>query len=55
MAYLAKPGDSIQNPTHGDLKKAIAEIRHNFEEHAAFWYGSDDEEIVVEVHGNKRG
>ena len=55
MAYLAKPSDSIENPTREDIKKAITEIKNNSEEHAAFWYGSDEEEIVVEVHGNLNG
>jgi 3-deoxy-D-arabino-heptulosonate 7-phosphate (DAHP) synthase len=55
MAYLAKPSDTIENPTRDDVKKAIIEIKDNFEEHAAFWYGSDEEEIVVEVHGDLKG
>ncbi|RYY66196.1 MAG: hypothetical protein EOO12_04940 [Chitinophagaceae bacterium] len=55
MACLAPPTDSIENPTLDDLIRVLADVRDNDEEHAAFWYVSDDEDLVLEVHGDRSG
>ena len=56
MTYLQKlSGDSIENPTFLDIEQTIDEIQKLDQEHAAFWYGTDEEELVLEVHGDLTG
>ena len=56
MAYLQTAiGDSITDPTFPDIQKAIVDIQTVDEEHAAFWYGTDEEEIVFEIHADLEG
>ena len=56
MAYLQTAmGDTIEDPSFADIQKAIIDIQTADEEHAAFWYGTEDEEIVFEIHGDLEG
>src|SRR5687768_177648 len=55
MPYLGKPSDSIEDPTVGDIREATRYIQTADKEHAAFWFGTDEEELVLEVHGDLTG
>lgn len=45
-------GGSIDYATIADAIMAIEEVKMIVQEHAAFWIGHNDEEYVLEIHGN---
>lgn len=55
MSYLQKAWtDSISNPTFSDIQTALSEVQHMDEEHGAFWVGTDEEDIVLEIQKDMR-
>lgn len=50
MAYLQKAWtDPIDNPSLSDVQMALTEVQKMDGEHGAFWMGTDEEDIVLEV------
>ena len=50
MSYLQKAWtDPILNPSLKDIQTALTEVQQMDEEHGAFWMGTDDEDVVLEV------
>jgi hypothetical protein len=43
-------GDSVDNPTVADVQTAIKIMETMDEEHGAFWVGTDEEDVVLEVN-----
>ncbi len=54
MSYLQKAWtDSIENPTLTDIQTALSEVQRMDDEHGAFWVGTDEDNIVLEVQKNR--
>ena len=55
MSYLQKAWtDPISNPTLTDIQSAVSEIQNVDYEHGAFWVGTDEEDIVLEIQKDLR-